>query len=148
MTEPKELNWYFVEFLKALIALSLPVKEQIKAYGEGPIGKEMYADFKGNYTDFKDEFFTNGQILEVHKIEIDKLELFLNSKKDDFFNELQSLIDDQQWEEVRLLAKNCIKLMEMEHLGLETTIVEEPSVDENGEEVIFQIIQTQIINKS
>ncbi len=148
MTEAKELNWYFTEFIKILITLSLPAKEQFEAYGDGSIGKEMAEDLKAYYTDFKDEFLENGQILEIHKIKIDKLEDFLNSKNEEFFNNPEELYTNADWKEIRKMAKECLKLLKLEHLGIQTTIVNEPSVDENGEEVMFQIIQTQIIDKS
>jgi len=148
MTDAKELNWYFVEFIKVLIALSLPAKEQFDAYGDGTIGKEMADDFKSNYADNKKEFLENGQILEIHITELDKLEKYLKSKDNNFFDDPQLLYDDKGWNEVRSLAKNCIKVMEMEHLGIESNIVEEPSVDDEGEEVIFQIVQINIVDKT
>lgn len=152
MDRSEELKWNYTEMLKVLIALSLEAEEQFNAYGDGPIGEEMALDFSNLYDDHRDGFLEEGLLNEEQVVALDALLDFFversGPQNEDFWLDVRMLSVHPDWVKVRKLAKDCLVVMGKDHLGIHVTIENSDSVNNEGEEIVVQMIFTEIYDKT
>lgn len=145
----EELENNFKELIKNLIILSLPVKEQLDIMGYGCIGDEMAIDFGTYYSDRINEYIRNNIIDKEQKKYIDKIEDFFNERggKDEymgFWLDNEELSTNSDWDKIRDMAKECLKVLKKDHLALKASIENKSN---NNDGLTVQVIQIELIDK-
>ncbi|MEN7550482.1 hypothetical protein AAG747_21360 [Rapidithrix thailandica] len=131
--ETDNLLWQFEEMIKTLIAMTLPLDEQIDFYGVGVTADEMLEDFDSCYVLNKTHFLKRNLINAQAKEQLDEIDFLTNKwseeKAQDFWFEMEKHSSD--WNILREKAKSILKLLNKENLTVD--INHENELDENGD---------------
>jgi len=134
--ETDNLLWLFEEMIKNLIALTLPLDEQINFYGVGATADEMLEDFYSFYVLNKDRFLERELITEESKKQLDDIDSLTDKwteeKDQEFWFEMEKHQGD--WDILREKAKVVLKLLNKDSLTVE--IKHENELDGKGNIVI------------
>lgn len=130
------LLWQFEEMIKTLIALTLPLDEQINFYGVGATADEMLEDFYSFYVLNKDRFLERELITEESKKQLDDIDLLTDKwteeKDEGFWFEMEKHQDD--WNNLRKKATTTLKSLNKDNLTVE--VKHDHELDEKGNSVI------------
>ena len=117
--ETDNLLWQFEEMIKTLIALTLPLDEQINFYGVGATADEMLEDFYSFYVLNKDRFLKRELITAEAKKQLDDIDSLTDKwteEKDDvFWFEMEKHQDD--WNILREKSKSVLKLLKKGYIN-------------------------------
>lgn len=138
MNDFERVEFNFDELIKTILILSLPAKKQLEVMGFGNIGDEMAIDFGTYYNDCIDEFLEKNFINKNQKVYLDKINKFLddrggNDEYLDFWLDKEQLSIHPDWETIRKMAKNALKVLNKYHLGLKVSIENKYSESGNND---------------
>lgn len=145
----KEKNlilWKFGELIKCLITIASNADEQKSIIGMGIVTDEIAMDFDSYFRLSGQEYLDRGLL---NKEAFEKLLLIDNiferksgDNNPDFWDD--DLLDtNEDWIDVRLIARNVLKLLGMDNLDIEC--VHRDIIDKD--EVIGQHTRTQLVKK-
>ena len=144
--ETDNLLWQFEEMIKTLIALTLPVDEQVNYYGVGATADEMLEDFYSFYVLNKARFLERELITEESKKQLDAIDSLTDKwteeKDEGFWFELEKHQDD--WNILRKKAQVILKLLNKDNLTVE--VKHENELDAKGN-IIIQSTKTELKEK-
>lgn len=144
MTDIVSLRCNFDEFIKTLFILSEPAEKQLEIMS---FGDEMAIDFGLYYSDYANQYLENNLIDKNQKEWIDKIENFFCHRggKDeylDFWLDPNQLRTNSDWEQVRKMAKESLKVLNKSHLKLKVCIE-----SENIDGLTVQILKRKLVDK-
>jgi len=147
MRTDKELALYkFDELLKTLITLSSPAERQIEICGIGCPGDEMANDFDSYYTHCRKLYAEQGLMAPTQFEAMDDLDRYLESRSGQnysgFWEDTASLFSHPDWEEIRSLARSCLRSLGKSHLDLEVFHETEETQGRNGTTLLIQRTKT------
>lgn len=132
----------FWEFIKTIVVFSSSFQIQQETIGIGNIQEELANEFDFNYLPNKETFISASLIKQTNLESIDKLNSFLNSQNEEFW-ETQNLENNQNWNQVRQLAKSVLLSFGYQNLTIQTQREEQIS---SGVKTIS--IKTILVNKN
>ena len=97
--------------LKDLIIISSEKEDQINFIGKGFVGTEMLINFDISNVN-RNDFLKHKLITESQKEALDKFHIYIQD--DDLNDDLES----EKWKETRLIAKEILKILNADHLGV------------------------------
>jgi len=121
---------FFNELIKQLIIMSLKGKSQIEYFGLLNAGDELALDFDNFYSLKKEEYIFHNLLDQQQIKKLDELNEFLDErsggKNANFWNNVET---HEDWGKVRLLARECLRLLNKQGLGIKVKF--------NGEKTYF-----------
>jgi hypothetical protein len=139
--------WKFGELIKTLITLSSSAEKQIKIIGAGIVTDEMAEDFSTYFT-LSYKLFVDKKLLNELTINrLNYLDNFLDQrsgeKDPDFWNDT-TLSTNNDWENVRIQAKEILTLLGFENLDIDFERTEKSN---EVQKLLFQTTRTRLIKK-
>ncbi|RZK15883.1 MAG: hypothetical protein EOO56_21830 [Hymenobacter sp.] len=149
LSERQIFDWQFEELIKTLIIFTLPAEKQIEANGYGCVGDDLAADFDSYYCHIKNVLLAQCYINHAQYISLEAFDALLNkyvgAKYYDFWCDPVRLATDENWEQIRISAKQVLDVMGKSHLGLRINISLLPSASGDGK--VVQVIKNELIEK-
>jgi hypothetical protein len=149
LSEKQVLDWQFEELLKTLIIFTLPAEKQIEANGYGCVGDDLVVDFDSYYCCIKDVLLVKGYITQAQASSLDAFDTLLSKYTGahyyDFWCDPVRLATDENWEEIRVNAKQVLAVLDKSHLELRVNISSLPSAPDASH--IVQVIKNELIEK-
>ncbi|MTH15693.1 hypothetical protein [Flavobacterium sp. LC2016-01] len=142
--------WNFCELIKTLITLSSNAEKQDEIVGYGAVCDEMAIDFESYFTLTVDLYRNFNLLTNLQLEKLEELDLFFDNrsgdKSPDFWDDFL-LETNHEWELVRNMAKDILKLLEMEDLQLEIEREEKFEETNKGRKLIMQCTKIRLIKK-
>lgn len=143
-------NWHYNELLKTLIILSLSSDYQIEIAGVGDPNVEITEDFKWHYVQSKNDLIALNLLNVSQTDQLDKIANLIdqnyNHPENDFWN-YECLDMDQDWIEIRKIAKGSLSSLNATHLTLKVFIENKYEKSKGGEKLVIQNQKIELINK-
>jgi hypothetical protein len=121
--EADNLLWQFEELIKTLIAMTLPLEEQVNFYGIGATADEMLIDFDTYFTLNKLEFIERGVINDESKRLLDDIDSLTDrwssEKEESFWFEMEK--HQNEWDILREKAKAALTKMNKSNFTVDVT---------------------------
>ncbi len=115
------LMWQFEELIKTLIAMSMPLEDQINFYGIGATADEMLEDFYTYYTLNKVQFIERELINNESKKHLDDIDSLTDKwsleKDEEFWFEMEK--HQKDWDILRKKAKSVLKVLNKDDLTVD-----------------------------
>lgn len=143
--------WKFGELIKTLVTLSSNADRQIEIIGAGIITDEMAEDFDTYFTLSYKQFVDNNLLDEATINKLNYLDNFLDQRsgeKDPDFWDDTTLSTNNDWQNVRMQAKEILTLLGYENLDIDFERSEKYEQSNEGQKLMLQTTRTRLINKS
>ncbi|WPO78955.1 hypothetical protein [Flavobacterium sp. KACC 22761] len=142
--------WKFGELIKTLITLSSNSERQFEIIGYGAVCCEMAEDFDLYFTLMVDQYRNFNLLTNLQLEKLEELDLFFDNrsgdKSPDFWDDFL-LETSHEWDLVRNMAKDILKLLKMEDLQLEIEREEKFEETNKGRKLIMQCTKIRLIKK-
>jgi hypothetical protein len=143
--------WKFGGLLKTLVTLSSSAERQIEIMGAGVVTDEMAEDFYTYYT-LAYKLFLDNNLLDKTAIDkLNNLDNFLDqrsgNKYPDFWDD-SKLSTNDDWQNVRMQAKEILTLLRYENLEINFERTEKYEQTITGRKLMMQTTRTRLIIKS
>lgn len=143
--------WKFGELIKLLIILSSDAVKQREIMGAGALADEMAEDFNSYFTLCRNEYILMN-LLDIDQLSpLDKLDGFLDERSGensvDFWDD-SKLSSNPDWDIVRRIAKEVLKLLNMTDLIITFERVEKYELSLIGKKLMVQSTKTRIIRNN
>jgi len=140
--------WNFGELIKTLITLSSNSERQAEIIGYGAICDEMAIDFESYFTSVVESYINFNLLTNLQLEKLNELDLFLDNRSEDGLKGIWnnfSLDTSQEWELIRVMAKDILELLEMGDLKLEIKREEIFEETNQGKKLIMQVAKIELI---
>ncbi|KFF04227.1 hypothetical protein [Flavobacterium reichenbachii] len=149
LTDSKNLAYLnFYQLIITLITLSSSAEKQTEIIGYGAVCDEMAIDFESYFTLTVNEYKNFDLLNNLQLEKLNELDLFLDNrsgeKSPDFWDDFL-LETNREWEVVRQMAKDILKLLEMEDLKLEFKREERFVETNEGKKLVMQSTKTFLV---
>ena len=147
-TEPNRVKWDYWEFIKNLVTLSSDAHSQKEIIGFGAVADEMAMDFESYYTIPCEKYLEYGLLDSALVPKLNEIDTFLENRSGeempDFWDD--DLLDTHpDWEIVRAMSKEVLKLMKLDNLKLKIERSTKTSQSLKGEPLVIEITKILLI---
>lgn len=137
----------YEELIKSLIALSSNAEKQKEIIGYGQVAQELVEDFYHYYSNCREQYLMENLITKEQDLNLGLLEKLFKEQKDQSFWDDDNLGTNIQWQEVRKIASENLKILGKSDFTIEVKRTHNNTMSPEGKSLTIENTKIILVKK-